>query len=157
MTSSFLQLRDDHQGFLQTNSAMTNGHRSPSIRSSKSRAIAIQRSRENAQSRRQILEETRQKEAAAEYDWATWRMYNRIVDYREKYPVKYEHVEEDKEDEAEEDTRTLVEKGVHSASEPTGTIKNNETESREPFRRIQMELPTKDLNDDYGEVFQLDL
>jgi hypothetical protein len=22
------------------------------------------------------------------YDWATWRMYNRIIDHRQKYPVK---------------------------------------------------------------------
>jgi hypothetical protein len=22
------------------------------------------------------------------YDWATWRMYNRIVDHRDKYPIK---------------------------------------------------------------------
>jgi hypothetical protein len=51
---------------------------------SRSQAIAIKRS-----SREENLDEIRASAATAEYDWATWRMYNRIIDHRQKYPLNY--------------------------------------------------------------------
>lgn len=155
MTSSTLhQLRYDQQVY-HSASTMMSVCGDPTTRSSKSQAVAIQHSREDAQSRHQLLEEMRQKEAAAEYDWATWRMYNRIVDYRQKYPVKYSHEDEE---ESEEDTRPSNTKCVGGvASGTNGRFTNPKSESRVSFHPIQIDSPTPELYEDYGEIFQLDL
>ena len=155
MTSSTLrQLRYDQQVY-QSASTMMSACGDPTTRSPKSQAVAIQRSRDDAQSRQQLLEEMRQKEAAAEYDWATWRMYNRIVDYRQKYPVKYSHEEEE---EMEEDTKTFNTKCVGGFSSGTaGRFTNPKSEPRVSFHSIQIEPPTTEPYEDYGEIFQLDL
>ena len=87
----------------------------------------------------------RKKEAAAEYDLATWRMYNRIVDHREKHPVKYELKEEKKE------AGTFAAKRIHDrASETTDRFNSSRTESLDSFHSTE-------LYDEYGVVFQLDL
>ena len=152
MTSSTLrQLLYDQQGY-HSASPMMSVCGDPATRASKSHAVAIQRSRDDAQSRQQLLEEMRQKEAAAEYDWATWRMYNRIVDHRQKYPVKYSHEDEE---ESEEDTRPFKTKGVGGLS--SGRFTNPKSEARVSFHPNQIDLPTTELYEDYGEIFQLDL
>jgi hypothetical protein len=57
--------------------------RSPSSERPRSRAISIKRTTNANVNVEDDLEEIR-----GDYDWATWRMYNRIIDHREKYPVK---------------------------------------------------------------------
>jgi hypothetical protein len=58
--------------------------RSPSNERPRSRAISIKRST-NANVNVDDLEDIR---GGSDYDWATWRMYNRIIDHRQKYPIK---------------------------------------------------------------------
>jgi hypothetical protein len=60
--------------------------RSPSNERPRSRAIRIKRTN-NANVNVDDLEEIHG-DSDGMYDWATWRMYNRIVDHRQKYPVK---------------------------------------------------------------------
>jgi hypothetical protein len=58
--------------------------RYPSNERPRSRAISIKRTT-NANVSVDDLEEIR---GGSDYDWATWRMYNRIIDHRQKYPVE---------------------------------------------------------------------
>jgi hypothetical protein len=60
--------------------------RSPSNERPRSRAIRIKRTN-NANVNVDDLEEIHG-DGDGMYDWATWRMYNRIIDHRQKYPVK---------------------------------------------------------------------
>jgi hypothetical protein len=124
MTSSTLrQLLYDQQGY-HSASPMMSVCGDPATRASKSHAVAIQRSRDDAQSRQQLLEEMRQKEAAAEA-------------------------------ESEEDTRPFKTKGVGGLS--SGRFTNPKSEARVSFHPNQIDLPTTELYEDYGEIFQLDL
>jgi len=124
--------------------------------SPRSRAIAIQSSRDSAKSRQQLLEETLQGEAAAEYDWATWRMFNRITSYREKHPVHYHH-EDDEEEAVETETKgadftaSRFPHGVPSKS------KTHATEKQQPLPTQTILPAAMDLSEDFGAVFQLDL
>jgi hypothetical protein len=61
--------------------------RSPSNERPRSRAILIKRTN-NANVNVDDLEEEIHGDSDGMYDWATWRMYNRIIDHRQKYPVK---------------------------------------------------------------------
>ena len=53
---------------------------------SHSRAIAIQRPDPSTRPSAEDFES--QNISSSLYDWATWRMYNRIVDHRQKHPVR---------------------------------------------------------------------
>ena len=59
--------------------------RSPSSERPRSRAISIKRTTNANVNGVDDLEEIH---GGSDYDWATWRMYNRIIDHRQKYPVK---------------------------------------------------------------------
>jgi hypothetical protein len=108
----------------------------------RSRSIAIKRPSNEEQ-----LEEIRQNSLAAEYDWATWRMYNRIIEYRKKHPLPYVH-----EDNAESFDATSVNltntDGPDSSSDCT--IIDNENQLIQD-EILQQHYP------EYGEVFDLDL
>lgn len=52
---------------------------------SRSRAIAIQKS--NGLNYEDALDE---QTLSTEYDWLTWRMYNRITEHRRRFPIKYD-------------------------------------------------------------------
>ena len=51
-----------------------------------SRPIAIKRTTRDMNAEDEIRE---MENAANEYDWATWRLYSRIIDYRQKHSIKY--------------------------------------------------------------------
>ena len=147
MTSSTLRLYSDHRGYLST--SKTKPGRYELSPRSRSRAIAINSSRETeSKSREQILEETRKSEAAAEYDWATWRMYNRIIEHRRKHPVTYLPEEEEEE-------REPVEGGEYS----TKGDRSTSTENLRPTSLLSTgtSKSTEDLHEDHGEIFELDL
>lgn len=60
--------------------------RSPTNERPRSRAIRIERNlKDNVNS--EDLEEIHRSSGDGMYDWATWQMYNRIIDHRQKYPV----------------------------------------------------------------------
>lgn len=104
---------------------------------SRSRAIAIKRS-----SREVNLDEIRENTATAEYDWATWRMYNRIIDHRQKYPLNYHH------EECSSGATSLALKHGMSGSHMT-LEGSNQTISA-------LSAHQKDYSH-YGEVFKLDM
>ena len=56
-----------------------------------SKAIAIQRTDPN----KMTDENDATTISSSMYDWATWRMYNRIVDHRQKHPVRNKQLYED--------------------------------------------------------------
>lgn len=149
-SATLRQCSDNRRGCLNSETKLGRRQFSPRIqqhaRRTRSRAIAIQSPRDsNSKSQEQLLEESRQSEAAAEYDWATWRMYNRIILYRQKHPVKYQH---DTEEEENESVDSGDVNGVRSTCNenlrPAASILNTSKSS-------------KDLHEDYGEVFELDL
>jgi len=132
------------------------GRGAPLLKSPRSRAIKISRVR--TQSLQEILEETRQTEAAAEYDWATWRMYNRIIDHRQKHPIKYQHEEEEEEVESASNAKCATSdhdlkrsKGISSSS------RGSENLHPFPSRYGDSKSMVMELEEDYGEVFELDL
>lgn len=147
MTSIALRLNDE------TNYRCRSPHRSsPRIRS-RSRAIAIQSSHPKLnKSHHELLEEIRVTEAAAEYDWATWRMYNRIIDHRQKNPVKYQHEEED-EDESIRSSSAGIPKNMRACISNHASSNDNlhHSNSRNALKE------TIDYIDDYGEVFDFEL
>ncbi len=61
--------------------------RRPSSERPRSRAILI-KSTNSANVNVDDLEEEIHGDSDGMYNWATWRMYNRIIDHRQKYPVK---------------------------------------------------------------------
>ena len=93
------------------------------------------------------MEEIRQNSLAAEYDWATWRMYNRIIEHRQKHPLPYVHEDIT----ASQDTTTSAfvnTEGPDSSGFPTVSDDENQSLDEE---RAQQHYP------EYGEVFDLDL
>jgi hypothetical protein len=103
----------------------------------RSRAIAIKRPSCNEQ-----LDEIRQSTLAAEYDWATWRMYNRIIDHRQKYPLNYH-------------PNDSMKSQDHSSSSVEG---HGTTESTFPPQEFEnLPLSSEPTYPEYGEVFELDL
>lgn len=159
MTSSTMRPRDYHNGYLHRGSSVDGRHGRSLPRS---RAIAIQSSpSDKTNSRQQILEETLQSEAAAEYDWATWRMFHRITSYREKHPVNY--YRDDDDDEVVETETTTDAKGADdrlasrsSHGVPTKS-KNHATGKQQPPPSQIIPPAAMDLSEDFGAVFQLDL
>jgi hypothetical protein len=140
MTSHVLQMNESK---LFLNGAHALESRVPpracSARRHRSRAIAIKR-----MSRDEKPQEIRESSAAAEYDWATWRMYNRIIDYRQKFPVNYRH-----------------EDASPESSLPTLNLRLNDlaANARELRDPSSAGLSTYDLHDypEYGEIFDLDM
>lgn len=103
----------------------------------RSRAIAIKRPSSDEQ-----LDEIRQSTVAAEYDWATWRMYNRIIDHRQKYPLNYHP----------NDSMTRED---HSSTSGSG---HGTTESAFPPQEFEnLPVSSEPTYPEYGEVFELDL
>lgn len=118
------------------------GHCSSRSRRIRSRSIAIKRPTSEEQ-----LEEIRQNSLAAEYDWATWRMYNRIIEYRQKHPLP--HNNEDSATSLEATSSALINiDGPDSTSDCTVIDDENQSLQEE---KLQQHYP------EYGEVFDLDL
>lgn len=99
---------------------------------SRSRSIPIKRSRHACE-----INENETTEAA-EYDWATWRLYNRITSYREKYPVKYEP-----------NQRVLQ---TSSSSSSNANVNRGDSDRRDGEIREE-----SIASHHYGEMFELDL
>lgn len=93
------------------------------------------------------MEEIRQNSLAAEYDWATWRMYNRIIEHRQKHPLPY--VDEDNSASSETTSSAFINvEGPDSSSFPIVSDDENQSLDEE---KPQQHYP------EYGEVFDLDL
>lgn len=119
----------------------TRGHY-PSRSRIRSRSIAIKRPTKEEQ-----MEEIRQNSLAAEYDWATWRMYNRIIEHRQKHPLPY--VDEDNSASSEATSSAFINvEGPDSSSFPIVSDDENQSLDEE---KPQQHYP------EYGEVFDLDL
>jgi hypothetical protein len=112
----------------------------------RSRAIAIKPPTSEEQ-----FEEIRQNTMAAEYDWATWRMYNRIIDHRQKYPLNYHHEE------------SALSAGETLSSPPlrNGMIDSTFAKSRlavnSNYENLSVSPDQIQHYPEYGEVFELDL
>jgi hypothetical protein len=111
------------------------------VRRNRSRAIAIKRS-----VRDENFDEIRDSTAAAEYDWATWRMYNRIIDHRQKYPLNYQH-----EDGSAGTTASTWKHGMNGSHPSLLQDSNMNIASTPAFAHHIQDYP------EYGEVFELDL
>jgi hypothetical protein len=102
----------------------------------RSRAIAIKRPSTNEQ-----LDEIRQSTVAAEYDWATWRMYNRIIDHRQRYPLNYHP-----NDSMSREDQSSTSAAGHGTKESTF-----------PQEFENLPVSSEPTYPEYGEVFELDL
>lgn len=119
--------------------------RTCSVRRIRSRAIAIKRTPREVKPH-EICENS----AAAEYDWATWRMYNRIIDYRQKYPVA--HPNEDSS--SSELSTTSVDDSLLPTQRPDEYCPGSKTDSS----TANVISTYQDQNFiDHGEVFELDM
>ena len=105
----------------------------------RSRSIAIKRPTNEEQ-----MEEIRLNSLAAEYDWATWRMYNRIIEHRQKHPLPYVGNEETAASKFETTTATTTEEGSIA-------LVSDDDENLQEENLQQQHYP------EYGEVFDLDL
>jgi hypothetical protein len=123
--------------------ALSRGH-GPTRSRIRSRSIAIKRP-----SNDEKLEEIRQNSLAAEYDWATWRMYNRIIDHRQKHPLPYQHDESFTSLDAS--SSSLHKDGWDSFRRPITNCDENLTTRSLQAEQVQQYYP------EYGEVFELDL
>ena len=123
-------------------SSVQRGHCSSRSSRIRSRSIAIKRPTSEEQ-----LEEIRQNSLAAEYDWATWRMYNRIIEYRQKHPLPY--VNEDNATSIDVTSPVIINSnGPDSTGDGTDIDDENQSLQDEKFQQHYPE---------YGEVFDLDL
>jgi hypothetical protein len=140
MTSHVLQMNESKH-FLNGAHALESrvSPRACSARRHRSRAIAIKR-----MSRDEKPQEIRENSAAAEYDWATWRMYNRIIDYRQKFPVNYRHED------------ASPESSLPTLSLRLNDLAANARELRDPSSAGRSTYEIQDYPE-YGEIFDLDM
>ena len=110
----------------------------------RSRSIAIKRPTSEEQ-----LEEIRQNSLAAEYDYATWRMYNRIIEYRQKHPLPYVHENDTSSLDATSSAPINMD-GSDSTSDCTAIDDDDDNQWLQE-ENLQQYYP------EYGEVFDLDL
>lgn len=122
--------------------SLPRGHCSSRNSRIRSRSIAIKRPTSEEQ-----LEEIRQNSLAAEYDWATWRMYNRIIEYRQKHPLPYSNEENTTSLDATSPALINID-GPDSSSDHTDIDDENQSLQDEKQQQLYPE---------YGEVFDLDL
>jgi hypothetical protein len=128
---------------MDINNTMSRGHCSTRSRI-RSRSIAIKRPTNDEK-----LEEIRQNSLAAEYDWATWRMYNRIIDHRQKHPLTYQY--DESAESLDASSSSLQKEGWDSFSRPITSYDGNLTTVSLEGDEVQQ------YNPEYGEVFELDL
>ena len=122
--------------------SLPRGHCSSRSNRIRSRSIAIKRPTSEEQ-----LEEIRQNSLAAEYDWATWRMYNRIIDYRKKHPLPYVH----EDSVASNDVASSNMVSTDSLDSPIDFATTDDENQSLQEDKSQQHYP------EYGEVFDLDL
>lgn len=106
------------------------------FRPRRSQAIAIKRTEEK-------VDEIRES-STAEYDWATWRMYNRIIDHRQKHPTTYT---------VDESEGTSGTKAEHEANAPLASPNSNLLGNG----AMTSSSPHATDYSQYGEVFELDM
>lgn len=74
-----------NQQLEERSTVMSKGEDSMKPKRPMSRAIAIKKSN------RLLFDEVSEPNCSTEqmYDWATWKLYHRITDYRRRYPIRY--------------------------------------------------------------------
>ena len=161
MTIRSLQRTGDHQGYVRdSTSSPISGYCDPLSYQPKSRAIMIKRTCKKEKSQQEMKEEARRKEATAECDRATWRMYNRIIDYRQKNPVSYqcEDAEEADEDPAAFNIKVFEFVATRTPLEVAGTFKRGKAGNDVSFHDHSDHIDSSSsIEMDEEEIFQFDL